>query len=329
MRIEVWADVTCPWSFIGKHWLDQALARWLGEPVEVVWLPFQTDPTAPAQPRRLEEALASPEARDYDEEFGLSPARRRRPADIAVAEGLGALAPRWRVNTLDVHRLLAAARAEGGPGLQGELMDRLLRAHFLAGANLGDHDVLIDIAGSARMRGARAVLAGDAWAEEVNRALARGRAKGVPASPTFVVGRRMLWGAAPVEALIELLEQPTPTVEDGAVADFRYAEALLDARDPLGALRLLRPLLAEHRDRAVRVLEARAYLVSAQLRRAERLLGELAEQDPTDDYVRYLLGQAVERQARVGEALRHHRLAAALRPDPVYTEAVARVAVAA
>ena len=45
MRIDVWSDVVCPWCYIGKRRLEQALAE-NGDQAEIVWHSFQLDPSA-------------------------------------------------------------------------------------------------------------------------------------------------------------------------------------------------------------------------------------------------------------------------------------------
>jgi len=47
MQVEVWADVVCPWCYIGKRRLQSALEqRGLADDVEIVHRAFQLDPTA-------------------------------------------------------------------------------------------------------------------------------------------------------------------------------------------------------------------------------------------------------------------------------------------
>jgi tetratricopeptide (TPR) repeat protein len=95
--------------------------------------------------------------------------------------------------------------------------------------------------------------------------------------------------------------------------------------DYAAAARLLAPVAeAEPRNVAVRLLLARAYFHSAQLRRAEAELAAIVELDPVDDFARFALGRALERQSRPAQALPHYRLAAAMRPDPDYLDAVTR-----
>jgi tetratricopeptide (TPR) repeat protein len=91
------------------------------------------------------------------------------------------------------------------------------------------------------------------------------------------------------------------------------------------AARLLAPVAtAEPRNVSVRLLLARAYFHSAQLRRAEAELTAVVELDPVDDFARFALGRTLERQSRHAEALPHYRLAAAMRPDPEYLDAITR-----
>jgi Flp pilus assembly protein TadD len=97
------------------------------------------------------------------------------------------------------------------------------------------------------------------------------------------------------------------------VERYRWAESLLEQRDPLGALALLRPLLAEHgHERSVRLLAARAWYASAQLGRARAALEELVAEHPADAYAHVLLGRTLQRMSRGEEAGSHLRLSGAM-----------------
>lgn len=124
---------------------------------------------------------------------------------------------------------------------------------------------------------------------------------------------------------MSLSVQPTMTLLN-EIERYRYAERLLGQRDPLGALTMLEPLLADHADdHGVQLLAARAYYHSAQLGRARDALTGLLERDPSDHYARFLLGRTLERASRPAEALPHLRLAATMHTDPDYTDSVLRV----
>src|SRR5437763_864609 len=64
MKIEIWSDVVCPWCYVGKRHLEQALRTFEhANEVEVEWKSYELDPTAPAvRPgtyvERADEALA-------------------------------------------------------------------------------------------------------------------------------------------------------------------------------------------------------------------------------------------------------------------------------
>lgn len=100
------------------------------------------------------------------------------------------------------------------------------------------------------------------------------------------------------------------------LADYRRATMFFEAGDPIGAARLLEPIVeAEPDNSAVRQLLARSYFQSAQLGRAEEQLRALVDRDPSDHYAHHVLGRTLERAGRPTEALRHLRIAAAMHAD--------------
>lgn len=107
---------------------------------------------------------------------------------------------------------------------------------------------------------------------------------------------------------------------------FRRAESLVAQRRPLDALAALAPVLAAAPDStSVHLLAGRAYLGSAQLRRAEQAFLRVLELDPTDHYARFALGKALQRQGRLTEAQTQLRLAVAMHPAPEYQEAYGEI----
>jgi tetratricopeptide (TPR) repeat protein len=113
---------------------------------------------------------------------------------------------------------------------------------------------------------------------------------------------------------------------DSTFEAFRRAEALLAERRPLEALRELRVVLEAAPEQAgVQLLAGRAYLGSAQLKRAETAFRKVLELDPSDHYARFALGRTLQRQSRLTEALTQLRMAAAMNPSPEYQEALGEV----
>lgn len=107
---------------------------------------------------------------------------------------------------------------------------------------------------------------------------------------------------------------------------YGVAYDLLRRREPRAALEVLDPALEqEPRNKGLRSLRAWAYLMRAQLRKAEAELRGLVEEIPDDVWARHALGRALERQSRYTDALPHLRLAAAMSADPEHEAAVLRV----
>ncbi|HEY0575127.1 MAG TPA: tetratricopeptide repeat protein [Pseudonocardia sp.] len=113
---------------------------------------------------------------------------------------------------------------------------------------------------------------------------------------------------------------------EATFASFRRAEALLAQRRPLDAVQALLPVLAAQPDHAsVHLLAGRAFLDSAQLRRAEAAFTRVLEIDPADHYARFALGKALQRQGRFTESLAQLRMASAMDPRPEYQDAIGEV----
>nr|WP_202558126.1 tetratricopeptide repeat protein [Streptomyces sp. SID5789] len=94
------------------------------------------------------------------------------------------------------------------------------------------------------------------------------------------------------------------------------ARMFFDAKDYAAAARVLDGLVGEVPEQTgPRLLLARSYYHSAQLRRAEAELRTLVERDPVEQYARLMLGRTLERQGRQEEADAQLRIAAALAGD--------------
>ncbi|KDN75589.1 DSBA oxidoreductase [Streptomyces olindensis] len=306
MRIEVWADVVCPWAYIGKRRLEKALADPViaGLGVEVVWRPYRIDPTAPVPATPVQDAAGN----------------GRHLAQAVAQEGFGSeWGAAWRAGSHDAHRLVALAHEHGGSALQDEIVEQVMKAHFLEGADISDRPLLRGIADRAGIPAAGALLDGGAADREVRELLLIGKARGIATSPTLVVGGQALAGAQLPEVIVDFLtvaagEPARETPEE--VRRLRWSESLLQQRDPLGVLTLLRPLLDHHGDDLnVRRLAARAYFHSAQLSRAHDMLRQLVEDAPDDSYTRLMLGRTLQRLGRGEEAAVHLKVAAAMTPE--------------
>jgi predicted Zn-dependent protease len=93
---------------------------------------------------------------------------------------------------------------------------------------------------------------------------------------------------------------------------WQRAQLFFDAKDYTNAAKLLAAVVDEHPEQTgPRLLLARAYYHSAQLRRAEEQLREIVERDPVEHYAHVMLGRTLQRQGRHAEAAQWLRLAEA------------------
>ncbi len=207
VKIEIWSDIMCPFCYLGKGRLEQALAAFPGKAeVEITWKSFQLNPDMPNEPGiTLEQYLV--------DRKGWSPDRIRagheRIARAGAELGLHYDFDRAVVaNSLDAHRLIQAAKAEG----KGDVMeDRLFRAYFGEGKSIADHGVLAALAVDAGLDAekARAVLADpQAYAAEVQADLREAAQLGVTGVPFFVFNRKFaVSGAQDSEVFAQALAQ--------------------------------------------------------------------------------------------------------------------------
>ena len=183
IRLDIVSDPICPWCYIGKTLLDRALAERPDHPFAIAWHPFQLNPDMPPE---------GMDRRTYLEaKFGGREGAVRAYAPVLErAEAAGLTldfeAMTRTPNTLDAHRLIHWSGIEGA---QTPVAMALFRAYFEEGRDIGDRDVLADIADAAGMDAAvvRKLLTTDADADWVRTRDKQFREMGITAVPTFIV----------------------------------------------------------------------------------------------------------------------------------------------
>ena len=211
ITIDVVSDVVCPWCYVGKKRLEEALTQ-LGntDDIEINWHPFQLDPTVP------------PEGMDrkqyYIKKFGDSD-RIQQMAEHLTQVGKEAGidfqmdAVSHAINTLPLHALLHVA---GQEGFQPEAEEILFKAYFTEGKDLRDPGVLTELFspyGWDSEKVAR-ILADDAIAYEVKQEITHYQSLGVSGVPFFILNDKYgISGAQPAEVFVQALS----TVRDEMV----------------------------------------------------------------------------------------------------------------
>ena len=165
MKVEIWSDVVCPWCYIGKRRFEKAVAEFPHE-VEVTYRSFELDPSAPVMGgETVTESLAQKYG-GHERVAAMQEHVRRQAADEGLAFRLDETP---HANTVDAHRLLHLALAEGGAEQQARLKEALLSAYFESARDLSDHAVLSEVAVASGLDAARVeeVLAGREYADAV------------------------------------------------------------------------------------------------------------------------------------------------------------------
>ncbi len=196
VKLDIMSDPICPWCYIGKTHLDKALAEVPDHPFVIEWHPFQLNPDMPD---------AGMDRREYlERKFGGKDGAVRAYAPVVEhAEDAGLKIDfegmKRTPNTLDAHRLIHWAGIEGK---QNAVVDALFNAYFVEARDIGDHEVLADIADSVGMDAAVVLklLQSDADREDIRTRDSHSRQMGVNSVPTYIVANQhAVPGAQPPE----------------------------------------------------------------------------------------------------------------------------------
>lgn len=207
MRIEVWADVVCPWCYIGKRRLQSALAeRGIADEVEIVHRAFQLDPTASTTTAPTVDHLAAKYGVSRDEALAMM----SNVTEVAAGEGLEYHLDRTMTgNTRNAHRLALWAQDQD-PLVAQRLLEAMYSAYFEQGRGVFSTDDLVALAAEVGLDAdaAREMLAGSAYLDQVVEDQVLARTFGANGVPFFVIDRAYgVSGAQPVEVFLNAIDQ--------------------------------------------------------------------------------------------------------------------------
>jgi predicted DsbA family dithiol-disulfide isomerase len=210
LPIDVVSDVVCPWCYVGKRLLEQAIVLKPEIPVEVRFRPFFLNPWVPREGMSRDDYLVA--------KFGSVEsynATGSRVAEAAAAVGLRYAREKIRrqPNTLDCHRLILWAGQQGQlwTGMEGQaarVKQRLMELYFAEGGDLTDREVLVAAAADCGMDAdhVRQLLAGDEDVERVTQEAEAAKTAGIDAVPCFVFGGMMaVSGAQAPDRLADMI----------------------------------------------------------------------------------------------------------------------------
>ncbi|MEO1368061.1 MAG: DsbA family oxidoreductase [Acidobacteriota bacterium] len=222
VELRIWSDIACPWCWVGKKHLEQALADFEGD-VRVHWHAFELNPQAPptsTEPVDYAERLAAKYGMGLPDARAFIDRMTQAGRDAGVEMRFDRIRP---CNTFDAHRLLAWARAEGR---QDALKERFFAAYLAEGRDLNDAATLSALAADVGLDPAQAssIVGGEAFGREVRADQALARRLGINGVPFFVFGHGLAASGA----------QPPATLLD-ALTEARRLGAQSEARPTAGA----------------------------------------------------------------------------------------------
>lgn len=218
ITIDVISDVVCPWCFVGRKRLQQALSMLPDIDARVQWRPFMLDPTLPPQGKDRQSYLR--------EKFGTGSkideihkqlTQMGEENDIYFDFDAISRSP----NILNAHRVIYWA-AQAAPDAQDKVVGELFSFYFEQGLDIGKEDVLVDAATRAGMEGpviAR-LLQSDIDADTIREEIDTANRMGVRGVPCFIVDHKYaLMGAQNAEVLADAIRQTAEGFEPGITED--------------------------------------------------------------------------------------------------------------
>lgn len=206
MNIEIWSDVACPFCYIGKAHLEKALEELPGsENVDIIWRSFELNPNAPVEPKAdIYDTLATKYGQDREWAIQMNNNMTRMADNAGLNFNMNEVKP---TNTFNAHRMIHFAESKG---LQNEMKERLLKAYFTEGKNVGDVSTLAELAGEIGLdtNEAMKVINEKQFTDEVLKDVERAHKIGVQGVPFFLINNKYgLSGAQPIEVFIEALNK--------------------------------------------------------------------------------------------------------------------------
>lgn len=207
VKIEIWADIVCPWCGLGSHRLHQALDAFEHrDETEVTYRSFQLDPSLP-------EGTGVPVADVLAHKYGASPdqvaSMTSRVERLAAEDGLQPyhVADNRIGNTGPAHELLAYATEQGR---HLEAWQTIFRAYFGQQRSIFEPDSLLDIATDMGLDpdGAAEALESRRFRDRVVEDQEQAHAFGARGVPFYVIDRAYaIAGAQSVEVIGQVLDK--------------------------------------------------------------------------------------------------------------------------
>jgi len=196
LRVTVFSDYICPFCYIGDARLNRLRRKY---DLKVNWCFIEIHPETPAEGMPVTDL-------DYTQEHFDE--LMQGFYDMAKEEGLDVLKHSYTANS---HFALLLAEAAKGEGVDifYEFHKRIFEAYFAEGQNIGDQEVLRELANAS---GVKESVIDSAWSEPIyaqrlEQNLAAARELKVTGTPTFFFTDQPISGAVPSVRLIAAAQE--------------------------------------------------------------------------------------------------------------------------
>jgi predicted DsbA family dithiol-disulfide isomerase len=213
LSIDVISDVVCPWCYVGKRFLENAIALKPEIPVALRFRPYLLNPWVPREGMSREDYLIT--------KFGSVErynANNQRVADAAAAAGLDYQRDliKRQPNTIDCHRLIDWSDQPSA------MKQRLMQLYFAEGGDLSDREVLVAAAVDCGFDVAevRRRLASDEDVARIEAEANSAKEAGIEGVPFFIFGGLLaVSGAQPPEYLVQAMERAVEELASRVAAE--------------------------------------------------------------------------------------------------------------
>jgi predicted DsbA family dithiol-disulfide isomerase len=201
IKIDIWSDIVCPFCFIGKKKLEQAISKLqLSEQVEIEWHSFQLDPDFPKG-----EAIPSAEYLAQRKNYPIEQINAIQQQLTTSAKVYGIdfqFEKALSFNTIDVHRLWQWSKTLGK---SSELKEALMKAYFTDGIDLSKEENVLQVVENCGLDKleAQAILRSNQFSNEVDEDIYHASQIGVRGVPFFVLNNQFAISGAQDDSVFE------------------------------------------------------------------------------------------------------------------------------
>ncbi len=201
IKIDIWSDIVCPFCFIGKKKLEQAISKLqLSEQVEIEWHSFQLDPDFP-KGEAIPSSTYLAQRKNYPIEQinaiqqQLTGSAKVYGIDFQFEKALS-------FNTIEVHRLWQWSK---NLGKSSELKEALMKAYFSDGIDLSKEENILQVVENSGLDKleAESILKSNQFSNEVDEDIYHASQIGVKGVPFFVINNQFAISGAQEDSVFE------------------------------------------------------------------------------------------------------------------------------